>query len=107
MRTMSYVMLTVTRCHSECCVQSSLDFEDAGGSVVRYCLSNYLLRGHVKHDMGALTWLKVETLNRVPTLLFGRLVRYSAHGRSFMRLRYILYHAHSIYALIITQVSVQ
>ena len=23
-----------------------LDFEAAGGSVVRYCLSNYLLRGH-------------------------------------------------------------
>ena len=39
-------------------VPSGLDFEAAGGSVVCYCLSNYLLRGHrsrCKHDMGALS----------------------------------------------------
>jgi len=40
--TMSYTMLTVTWCHSECCVPSGLNFEAAGGSVVRYSL----LRGH-------------------------------------------------------------
>ena len=39
-------MLTVTWCRSECYVQSGLDFKAAGGSVVRYCLSNYLLQGH-------------------------------------------------------------
>ena len=27
-------------------VLSRLDFEAAGGLVVRYCLSNYLLQGH-------------------------------------------------------------
>ena len=37
-------MLTVTWCRSECCVPSGR--EAAGGSIVRYCLSNYLLRGH-------------------------------------------------------------
>ena len=33
--TVSYTaMFMVTWCHSECCVPSALDFEDAGGSVV-------------------------------------------------------------------------
>ena len=53
-------MLTVT------CVLSGLDFEAAGGSVVRYCLSDNLLReplSRCKHDMGALLCL---TLERAP-----------------------------------------
>ena len=44
--TASYTMLMVTWCHSGCCVPSGLDFEAAGGSIVCYCLSNYLLQGH-------------------------------------------------------------
>ena len=44
-RTVSYTMLTVTWCRSECCVPSGLDFEAAGDSVVHYFVSNYLLRG--------------------------------------------------------------
>ena len=75
-------MLTVTWCHSECCVPSGLDFQAAGGSIVRYCLSNYLLRGHPDavnmHDMGTLSWLNAEPLERVPTPLVGRLLRCSA-----------------------------
>ena len=39
-------MLTVTWCRSECCVPFGLDFAGVGGFVVRYCLSNYSLRGH-------------------------------------------------------------
>ena len=42
---MSYTILTITSCRSECCVSSGLDFEAAGDSVVRYFVSNYLLRG--------------------------------------------------------------
>ena len=38
-------MLTVTLCCSECCVRSGPDFEPAGDSIVRYFVSNYLLRG--------------------------------------------------------------
>ena len=38
-------MLTITSCRSKCCVPSGLDFEAAGDSVVRYFVSNYLLRG--------------------------------------------------------------
>ena len=38
-----------------------------------------------KHDMGTLSWLNAEILERVPTPYFGRLVRCSAHGRSFSR----------------------
>ena len=39
-----------------------------------------------KHDVGALSWLNAETVERVPTPLFGRLVRCSAHGPFFARL---------------------
>ena len=39
--TASYTMLTVTLCRSECCVQSGLDFEATGDSVVSYFVSNY------------------------------------------------------------------
>jgi len=37
------LMVVVTWCCSECCVPSGLDFEAAVGSVVRYCLSSYLV----------------------------------------------------------------
>ena len=46
---------------------------------------------HCKHNMGALSWLNVETLGRGPTPLFDRLVRCSAHGSSFLRLWYSKY----------------
>ena len=39
----SYTMLTKKCCHSECCQDSA---SKVGGSVVCYCLSNYLLQGH-------------------------------------------------------------
>ena len=42
---MSYTILTVTLCRSECCVPKGLNFEAAGDSIVRYFVSNYLLRG--------------------------------------------------------------
>ena len=48
---------------------SGIDFEAAGSSVVHYCLSNYLLRGHqvaVKHDMGALSGLNAKHLRECP-----------------------------------------
>ena len=57
----------LTWCRSECCVQSGLDFEATGGSIVRYCLSNpFASRAstHCKHDMGTLSWLNVEALER-------------------------------------------
>ena len=92
MHTTNYAILRVNWCHSECCVLSGLDFEAAGGSFACYCLSNYLLWGHwVKHNMGALSWFNVETLDRGPTPLFNRLVRCSAHGSSFLRLWYSKY----------------
>ena len=85
-------MLTVTSYSSDCCVPSRLDFEAAGDYVVRYFVYNYLLSGassHCKHDVGALLWLNAEAVERAPTPLFGRLVRCSASGRFFARLRYI------------------
>ena len=48
-----------------------------------------------KQDMGALSWFNAETPERVPTPLFGRLVRCSTHGPFFARLRYIHY-SHTI-----------
>ena len=39
----SYTMFMVTWYHSECYVPSGLDFKAAGGFVVQYLLSNYLL----------------------------------------------------------------
>ena len=45
-RTASYTMLTVTCSIQSVVVLSGLDFEATGGSVVCYCLSNCLLRGH-------------------------------------------------------------
>ena len=62
-------MLMVTWCCSECCVPSGLDFEAAGGSIVRYCLSNsFASRASTrcKHGMGALSWLNAVTLKRAP-----------------------------------------
>ena len=82
-------MLTVTWCHSECCVASGLDFEVSGGSVVCYQLYVSRASNHWKHDVGVLSRLNAETLKRALTPLFGRHVRCSAHGRSFTRLRYM------------------
>ena len=36
-----------------------------------------------RKSWGCSPWLNAETVERAPTLLFGRLVRCSAHGRSF------------------------
>ena len=44
---------------------SGLDFEAAGDSVVRYLLR--WASSHCKHDVGALSWLKAETIERAPT----------------------------------------
>ena len=68
-------MLTVTSCHSECCVPSGLNFEDAGSYVVLFFVFALGTLSHCKYDMGALSWSNVETVVRVPTPLFGRLVR--------------------------------
>ena len=59
-----------------------------------WLLSNYLFWRHqvainmTWHQDGRTFVVKCETHERVPILLFGRLVRCSAHGRSFARLRY-------------------
>ena len=42
---------------------------------------------HCKHEIGTLLWLKAETFERVPNPLFSRIVRCSARGCSFTRLR--------------------
>ena len=46
---------------------------------------------HCKSYIDALLWLNAEMLERVPIPLFVRLVRYSAHGCSFVRVRYIFH----------------
>ena len=72
--TVSYTRLSVTWvtwCRSECCLPSGLDFGAAGGSVVCYCLSNYLLWGHrvaVNMTRALFRVLSAETLKRVSTL---------------------------------------
>ena len=59
--------------------------------------SNHWKHGYCKKwmvgrpDMGAFLFLNAETLKRVPTPLFGRLVRCSANWPSFARLRGYLY----------------
>ena len=62
-----------------------------GDSAV-FCIQLFASRGssHCKHDVGALSWLNAETVERAITHLFGKLVRCSAHGRSFKRLWYKL-----------------
>ena len=60
----------VTLCYLECCVLSILDFEAVGGSVVCYCFSNYLLRGHsvaVNMTWGCSSRLNAETLETALT----------------------------------------
>ena len=55
---------------------SGLDFEAAGESVVRlFCVQLFFSRAlsHCKHDMGALSWLNAETVERVPTPLLADL----------------------------------
>ena len=46
------------------------------------------IESRCKHDMDALSWLSVETLERAVTPLIHKLVRCSAHGCSFARLQY-------------------
>ena len=75
--TTSYTMLTVCSC-SGCCVLSGLDFEVSGGSMYLFASR---ASNHWKHDMGVLLWfINAKTHKRVPTPLFGRLVRCSDHG---------------------------
>ena len=45
-----------------------------------------VVSSYYKHNMVALSWLNAEPLERMPTSLFGRLVRCPAHGHSFVRL---------------------
>ena len=73
-------MLTITSCHSEWWFRCTL-----------FCVQLFALRvsSHCKHDMGAVSWLNAETVEKAPTPLFGRLVRCPTHGPFFRRLRYI------------------
>ena len=60
----------LTWCLSEYCVPSRLDFEAAGDCA--YCIlfaQLFALRAS-SFDMGALSWLNVEVLERVPTPLW-------------------------------------
>ena len=61
----------------------------------------------LEHDMGALSWLDAETLERVPIALFDRLVRCSTHGHSFVRLWYVKLIAEREVRQIIVQCGVQ
>ena len=92
-RTLNYTVLTVTWCCSECCVSSGLDFKATNGSVCTLLfvqLFASITLSRCKCDMGTLSWLNAETLERAPTPLLGRLVRCSAHGQSFARLHYLI-----------------
>ena len=79
-------------CCSECFVSSGLD----NPLVAPFCAFLFIqlfasrASNCCKHDMGTLLWLKAETLKRVPTPLFSRLVRCSPNGCSFTRLWYML-----------------
>ena len=55
-----------------------------------FCVQLFVSRvsSHCKHDVGALSRLNVETVERAPTPLIGRLVRCSACGPFFGRLWY-------------------
>ena len=68
---------------SVACCQGS-----AGGSVVHYCLSNYSLQEYwvAVNIHGCSFIVKCWNIWRSPTLLLQKLVRNSAHGRSFTRL---------------------
>ena len=56
-------------------MSSGLDFEAAGDSVVRYFVCNYLLQGLrvTEHDVGTLSWLNAETVERAFSLLSAEL----------------------------------
>ena len=69
----SYTMLTVTWCRSECCMcairtplQSHWRFRCTLLSVQLFASR---ASSCCKHDMGALSWLNVKTLKRAPTSL--------------------------------------
>ena len=69
-------MLTVTWCF-----QSVVSRHDSTSKLVVVPLYYFVqlfaskASNRWKYDMGALSWLNAETLKRVPTCLFGRLVR--------------------------------
>ena len=54
--------------------------------IVCQIIASKVLSCH-QHDIGTLSW--ISALERAPTPLFGRLVRCSTHGCSFVRLRYV------------------
>ena len=83
----------LTWCCSEYCVPSRLDFKAAGGCAHCTMFVQLFALSALSWDMGAFSWLIVETIKRAPTLHFGRLVRSSTHGRSFTRLQYSHFQA--------------
>ena len=98
--TASYTMIKVTRCCSECCVSSGLYFEAAGGfccALLVVLLFASRASSHCKYNMGALSWFIIimKTLKTAPTPFIGRLVRCSAHGRSFARTTVYMYLSHN------------
>ena len=71
-------LLCVNGCIANADNPLGLDFEDAGISVVHpiICFEGIeLLSAYGEHDMGTFLWLNAETLERVPTPHFGKLVR--------------------------------
>ena len=86
-------MLMVT-----CAVQSVVCRQDLTSKplMIPLCIivcQFFILRAlsRFKHDMDTLSWLSAETLEKSAHPSFGRLVSYSAHLRSFMKLHNILY----------------
>ena len=85
--TASYTMFTITqvvRFRVLCAVWTRL-WSCWWFRCTLFCVQLFASRAlsHCKHDMGALSCLNAETIERAPTPLFGRLVRCSTHGRSF------------------------
>ena len=81
--------LQVTPCSLCAAVQSVVCCQDSTSKSVMVPFASRA-SNHWKHDMGILLWfINAETHKKVPTPLFGRLVRCSTHGHSFARLRYV------------------
>ena len=77
---------------SECCVPSGLDFEATSGSVVHYVqLFVSKASSRYKHDVWSFM-VKCGNTQKSTHILFSILVRCSAHGHSFVRLRYNSYN---------------
>ena len=73
--TATYTTLTVTWCHSECCVPSGLNFEAIGGFRCRLLFVQLFASRACKHDMSTHSWFNSETFEIAPTPLFGRLFK--------------------------------